>query len=104
MSRKMDSVKSEIIELSEKNDEATILRRKLKVIEDRQKVLKQIIISKMGTSVVGSIEGIDVFEVVPTERKSVPVENVYNFAPQLADVLININKGKTIKFLKVNVK
>lgn len=105
MSRKMDAFAADLIRLDTINKRATELRRELSAIEKEQKLIKNEVIRNMGKSTVGSVGGVDVFEVVPTSRKSVTLDNVYTYAPKdLWPLLINDNEGLNVKFLQVAIK
>lgn len=96
----MDAYVDDLVRLDTINRRATELRRELSAIEKEQKTIKARIQGKMGTSTVGSINGIDAFEIVPTSRKSVPLDNVYEHAPkELWPLLIKENEGFNVKFL-----
>ena len=104
MSRKMDAFKAEIAEYAVISAEATELRRKLSVIEKRQKAIKSLVIPKMKGSTVGSIDDEDLFEIVDNGKRTVTIDNVMLYAPHLADKLITKNPSLTIKFLTKVVK
>ncbi len=105
MAKKMDAFHEELAQLSKLDSRATELRRELREIEVEQKSIRQFLISKMGKAIVGSLGGVPVFEVVPSGRKSVPLDNVYKYAPKdIWDLLIKLPEGKTVKWLKVAIK
>ena len=105
MSRNMDECRDEVSQYSKLAERATELRRELNVIERDQRTLRAYIIGKMGKSKFGAIDGEDIFEVVGSGHRSVPLENVWTYAPkELWPLLIKEPTGKTLKFLKKVVK
>lgn len=99
MSRNIKAQAENIEELAEMNKLATFHRRELKLIEDRQKLLKALIFKACGNSKFGAIDGVDVVEIVHGTRKTTNIDLVLKFAPEKADVLIEEKPTKNVKIL-----
>lgn len=98
MSRRMDSHVQLIAEYKDIQDRYKELGKEFRALEKQEKAKRNEIIRLMKNSSVAEIGGELVFELVPGSRRTVTLERVYQFAPHLADVLIEQIEWFSVKF------
>lgn len=104
MARKVDDIAQTVYALDETRRTISDLRSEIYKLEKEEKVLEALLLHRMKTSTVGTINGEEIFEVVTVEpQQRITKDRVLEVCPQFLKELLNDpNKKpkKKIKFFK----
>lgn len=99
MARKMDRYANKIEQLRTKMEQASALSKKKYQMDKEIKQLQSELLSAMGNSTEGTVDGEKAIEVVASDRRSVTIARVQEVCPELSEKLIQTSTSKKVKFV-----
>ena len=100
MARNMDKYADLIAEFDQVSREYTKAGQEFRRLEDRKQLLNARLTKIMGSSTVGTLNGVDTLEVFVDERRSVTIAQVEKFAPEKFDDLVITSRKDKVRFIK----
>lgn len=97
MARKMDKFRAEHKEIKSLDDKIAKYNKILKDLKAERAIHDSVIMKGMQNSTEGTIDGQVVFKVKTTERNTATIGRVHEFAPEVADKIIQKTTSKKIE-------